>query len=162
MTMTRSDVNHVGITVGDIDAAVTFYTEVFGLELLDGPMLCDRTTPGAERRADVFGPDWAGMRLAHLLAANGTGIELFQFLTPPGSAPEDNFRYWWFGPHHVAFTVESVHDSVAAIVHGGGRQRTAVHDVHDGALVCYCEDPWANVIEVVGTAYRSLSTATTK
>jgi len=47
--------NHVGLTVGDIDEAVDWYAKVFGLELLDGPMHCDTTTTGAGRRREVFG-----------------------------------------------------------------------------------------------------------
>jgi hypothetical protein len=48
------------------------------------------------------------------------------------------------------------------LLDAGGRQRTAVYDVHGGALICYCEDPWGNVVEIVSTTYRDLATATTK
>jgi predicted enzyme related to lactoylglutathione lyase len=51
---------------------------------------------------------------------------------------------------------------VERIVAAGGKQRTAIYDVHGGAYICYCEDPWGNVVEVVSVRYRTLSTATTK
>jgi predicted enzyme related to lactoylglutathione lyase len=156
------DLNHVGVTVGDIDAAVTFYVDVLGLELLDGPMLCTTTTPGAERRADVFGERWGAMKLAHLLTSNNAGVELFQFIDPPVERRENNFTYWHTGPHHLAFTVDDVPESVERIVAGGGKQRTAIYDVHGDSYICYCEDPWGNVVEVVSVSYRTLSSATTK
>lgn len=155
-----SDLNHVGITVADIRAAIDFYVSALDLELLEGPLHCDTTTSGAQRRADVFGPRWGGMELAHLVTANNAGVELFQFLDPAVERPAENFRYWRMGPHHVAFTVPDVPATVDKIVAAGGAQRTAVYDVHDGAFICYCEDPWGNVIEVVSTSYRTLSAAT--
>jgi catechol 2,3-dioxygenase-like lactoylglutathione lyase family enzyme len=155
-----TDVNHVGITVGDINAAIDFYVSALELELVAGPLHCDTTTAGADRRADVFGDRWGGMELAHLITTNEGGVELFQFLEPPVERPEENFRYWRIGPHHVAFTVADVPASVERIVAAGGKQRTAVYDVHAGAFICYCEDPWGNVIEVVSTSYRTLSAAT--
>jgi predicted enzyme related to lactoylglutathione lyase len=44
----------------------------------------------------------------------------------------------------------------------GGRARTEVYDVHGGIFICYCEDPWGNVIELVSRPYAELSAATTK
>jgi catechol 2,3-dioxygenase-like lactoylglutathione lyase family enzyme len=157
-----ADINHVGITVGDIDKAVDFYLTVFGLELLAGPMHCDTSTAGAQRRADVFGARWGAMKLAHLSTGNGGGIELFQFVLPPVESPTENFAYWRIGPHHVAFTVTDFNDTLRRLLDEGGKQRTAVYDVHGGANICYCEDPWGNVVEIVSKSYRDLSEATTK
>jgi catechol 2,3-dioxygenase-like lactoylglutathione lyase family enzyme len=155
-----TDVNHVGITVGDIRLAVDWYVEVFGLELLDGPMHCDTTTAGAERRADVFGAKWGAMKLAHLGTPNGGGIELFEFVEPPVQKPEENFAYWRMGPHHVALTVSDFNGTLDRILAKGGRQRSGVYDVHGGAFICYCEDPWGNIVEIVSKSYRELSAAT--
>jgi hypothetical protein len=33
--------------------------------------------------------------------------------------------------------------------------------VHGETFVCYCEDPWGNVLEVVSRRYAELSAATT-
>ena len=46
-----TDVNHIGITVGNIDEAIQFYCSVLDMELLAGPLHCDTTTAGADRRA---------------------------------------------------------------------------------------------------------------
>lgn len=155
-----TSINHVGVTVPDLEKAVDWYVSVFDLELLDGPMHCDLTTAGASRRVDVFGPAWKAMKLAHLVASNGAGFELFQFLDPEVVSGEDNFTYTSVGPHHVAFTVDDFQGTLALLNDSGGRQRTQVYDVHGGALIVYCEDPWGNVVELVSTSYRQLSSAT--
>jgi catechol 2,3-dioxygenase-like lactoylglutathione lyase family enzyme len=151
-----SGINHVGLTVGDIGAAVDWYRGVFGLRLLAGPLHCDLTTPGAERRLNVFGPSWDGMKLAHLESDNGGGIELFEFLGPRSERPAETFPYWLMGTHHVALTVADFDETLERLLGAGGRQRSEVHVVHPKARVCYCEDPWGNVVEIVSTTYEGL------
>jgi catechol 2,3-dioxygenase-like lactoylglutathione lyase family enzyme len=156
-----SGINHVGITVGDIDAAVDWYVTVFGLRLLAGPAHCDMTTAGADRRVDVFGERWRGMKLAHLETDNGAGIELFEFLDPGVESPTDTFRYWEIGPHHLALTVADFDGTLDRLLARGGRQRSEIHEVQEGPRICYCADPWGNVVEIVSTTYDELSTAST-
>lgn len=157
-----TEVNHVGVTVSDIDAAVEWYKKVFGLELMAGPMDCSRHTIGAERRRDVFGEQWGAMKLAHLMTSNGAGIELFQFLEPPVESLDDNFTYWRVGPHHVGLTVDDFDGTLRLLLEEGGLQRTEVFDVYGGALIAYCSDPWGNTLEIVSKSYRDLSDATTQ
>jgi predicted enzyme related to lactoylglutathione lyase len=148
----------VGLTVGDIDAAVEWYRAVFELELVAGPFLCDRTTPGVDRRVDVFGEQWRGMKLAHLESANGAGLELFEFVDPCVEGVDETFAYWRVGTHHVAMSVDDLDDALGRLLASGGKQRTAVHRVNEQARVCYCEDPWGNVVELVSTSYAGLVT----
>ena len=155
-----TDMNHVGVTVPDIDAAIDWYVKVMGLTLLEGPLHCDLTTKGGDRRANVFGDHWGRMKLAHLLTSNGAGLELVQFLEPAVVTPEDNFPYFQVGPHHLAFTVDDFHTTLAAILENGGRQRSQIFDVNDGEFICYCDDPWGNVVEIVSKSYSHLAAAT--
>jgi catechol 2,3-dioxygenase-like lactoylglutathione lyase family enzyme len=156
-----TDMNHVGVTVPDIDAAIHWYVEVFGLQLLAGPLHCDLSTRGGDRRANVFGPRWGAMKLAHLVTGNGAGLELFQFLEPNVTTPEENFPYAQVGPHHLAFTVADFPGTLKAVLENEGRQRSQIFDVNDGEFICYCEDPWGNVIEIVSKSYDALAAATT-
>jgi predicted enzyme related to lactoylglutathione lyase len=157
-----TEVNHIGVTVTDIDAAVQWYGTVFGLEVMAGPMNCSVHTIGAERRRQVFGDKWGAMKLAHLMTSNGAGIELFQFVEPPVEALEDNFTYWQVGPHHIGLTVDDFDSTLQRLRDHGGTQRTAVFDVYDGAFIAYCSDPWGNTIELVSKSYRDLADATTQ
>lgn len=145
--------NHVGITVPDLDAAVRWYAGVFALRLIEGPDTATLDSPGGDRRADVFGPLWKGMRLAHLVTEEGAGIELFQFTDPPVERPDDNFAYSQVGVFHIALTVGDVDGTAAQIARTGGRRRTGTHTVRPGCMVCYCEDPWGNILELSSRSY---------
>lgn len=54
---------------------------------------------------EIFGPRFACAHQAHLLSANGVGIELFQFLDPPVVAQDDNFQHWRTGIFHLCVTI---------------------------------------------------------
>lgn len=146
-------VNHIGITVGNLDEAIEFYTTVFGLELLVGAETASTSTPGADRRAEVFGARWGEMRLAHLADGNGTGVELFEFIEPAMVYPEEHFDYRRVGFSHLAFTVDDLEAAMAALTSAGGGVRTGIHTVRPGCRICYCKDPWGNPVELSTGTY---------
>lgn len=85
--------NHVGLTVEDLDSAVAWYTEVVGFRLIYGPLTIsanDETT--ARKFRDFFGERWQEMRQAHLSTANGTGLELFEFQSPITESRSNKFE----------------------------------------------------------------------
>jgi catechol 2,3-dioxygenase-like lactoylglutathione lyase family enzyme len=146
--------NHIGLTVGDLDQAIDFYTTVFGLTLLVGAETATRETAGADRRAEVFGERWRGMRLAHLADENGTGVELFQFLELEPAYPAEHFDYWRIGVSHFAFTTPDLEEVIARLEANGGKARTGIHVVRPGCRICYCADPWGNAVELSTGTYR--------
>jgi catechol 2,3-dioxygenase-like lactoylglutathione lyase family enzyme len=150
------EINHVGINVGDLDAAVVWYHDVFGFEVLVGVGTHTLDTPAGERRRDVFGPRWREMKLAHLATPSGVGIELFQFVDPAYIAPEDPFEYWRQGIFHVCFTVDDLEASLERLRAAGGIVRTQVHQIRPGTAVAYCEDPWGTIIELSSGTYRQI------
>jgi predicted enzyme related to lactoylglutathione lyase len=149
-------INHVGITVADIDAAVQFYTQAFDLCVLVAPFDASTETEGAERRFDVFGMEWEHMKLAHLANAGGVGFELFQFVQPPVHVREEGFDYWNSGVSHIALTVDDIEQTIERITQLGGRARSGIHKLPSGTRICYCADPWGTAIELVTTSYRDL------
>jgi len=149
------------MTVPHLESAIDWYTEVFGMPLLAGPIECDLSTRGAERRRQIFGPTWGRMRIAHLGSSNGAGIELFEFIEPAVIVPEQNFPFATVGLHHVALTVPDFEETLQRLLARGGRQRCSPSEIFAGVLVCYCEDPWGNVLEVTNIEYDVLAEATT-
>ena len=149
-------INHIGITVADIDAAVDFYTRAFDLTVLVAPFDASAETDGAERRFDVFGARWKHMKLAHLVNTEGAGFEIFQFVEPPVAVREEGFDYWNTGISHLALTVDDLEGTIARIAELGGRARSGIHELPSGARVCYCADPWDTAIELVTTSYATL------
>jgi catechol 2,3-dioxygenase-like lactoylglutathione lyase family enzyme len=92
-------INHVGITVPDIERAIIWYESVLGFRLIFRRLI--QSQPQVPEVLEIFGPRLGSAHQAHLLSANGVGIELFQFLDPPVSAPEGNFNYWQVGIFHL-------------------------------------------------------------
>ena len=154
-------INHVGMTVPDLEQGIAWYTEVFGLTLLAGPIQCDLSTRGADRRKQIFGEQWGVMRIAHLGADNRAGIELFQFLEPETTTPDDPFPFASVGLHHVAITVDDFEGTLERILARGGTKRCTPSEIYGGVLVCYTQDPWGNVVEVTNADYPRLADATT-
>lgn len=148
--MSTVEINHVGLTVTDIDAAVEWYARVFGLTPVFGPV----EVRGPGRSKAVFGPAFGAMKRAVLRSADGAGVELFEFIEPPTVRPDDPFRYWETGPFHVCFTCSDVAGQLAAVAAAGGRARTEPLDAGHGRRIAYCEDPFGNVLELTD---RSLS-----
>ena len=91
--------NHIGITVPDIDRAIDWYRSVMGFQLIVRRLM--QYQPQIPEVREIFGPRFACAHQAHLLSANGVGIELFQFLDPPVVAQDDNFQYWRTGIFHL-------------------------------------------------------------
>lgn len=151
--------NHVGITVSDIDAGVKWYQELFGCTVLMEPVATEEDgSYFAEIVADIFGAGFEKMMLAHLITGDGVGIELFQFCKPKSERPEDNFEYWKTGIFHICMTDPEIEDMAKRIDQSGGKQRSKVWLLWPDKpyKVCYCEDPWGNIIEINSHSYEQI------
>lgn len=140
----RAKINHAGLTVTDLDAAVAWYTEVFGLALVFGPV----EVSGPGRSKTIFGEGFGRMRRAVLRDPSDAALELFEFQEPATIRRHDNFDYWKTGFFHLCFTCEDVASRLESVVAHGGRARTDPLDAGGGRFIAYCEDPFGNVLEL--------------
>jgi catechol 2,3-dioxygenase-like lactoylglutathione lyase family enzyme len=78
-------IDHSAIVVGDTDASLKFYRDTLGFNVAGES---ENYGPEQEHLNNVFG---ARLRITSLRAAAGPGIELLEYLAPPGgrSAPAD-------------------------------------------------------------------------
>jgi catechol 2,3-dioxygenase-like lactoylglutathione lyase family enzyme len=139
-------VDHVGLTVTDLDAAIAWYGAVFRLELLQGP---DLIGGSEERVRDIFGPGVADFRIAYLGSGAGTRLQLFEFTEPAVERRAEGFEYWRTGISHLGLGCADVAKAVARLETHGGRRRSAIHGAPPGPVYCYCEDPDGNVLELI-------------
>jgi catechol 2,3-dioxygenase-like lactoylglutathione lyase family enzyme len=133
MTVKRMD--NVGIVVEDLDAAVTFFTEL-GLEL--------------EGRAPIEG-DWAdgvtglhGMRveIAMLRTPDGhSRLELSRFLAPPAVADHRTAPVNSLGYLRIMFTVEDIDDTLDRLGKRGAQLVGEVVQYQDIYRLCYIRGP---------------------
>jgi catechol 2,3-dioxygenase-like lactoylglutathione lyase family enzyme len=153
-------VNHVGVGVSDIEKAIHWYQEILGFTLLKGPLEVhvDQGYRGEEVR-DVLGPEFRSMLQAHLTTANGLGIELFQLLDPPHERRERSLEYWKNGFFHICVTDPNIEELASRITASGGRQRSKIWRIDattNDYRLCYCEDPFGNIIEIYTHNYETL------
>ncbi len=151
--------NHVGVSVPDIDAAIDWYEKIFGLVLISGP---SEVRPDGSHfgnlSSDICGKRYGGMKIAHMVTGDGAGFELFEFLEPKPERRNDTMEYWKNGFFHIAFTDPDIEEKVAEIAENGGKQRSQIWELVPGEAikVCYCEDPFGNVIEIMSHRYEQV------
>ncbi len=151
--------NHVGVSVPDIDAAIDWYQRVFGFTVIAEPVEVHRDgSHFGELAADICGARFGGMKIAHMVTGDGAGFELFEFLGPKPERRQDTMEYWKNGFFHIAITDPDVAGKVAEIVENGGLKRSKIWELFPGEeiKVCYCEDPFGNVIEIVSHRYEQM------
>jgi catechol-2,3-dioxygenase len=154
-------VNHVAISVTDITLAMKWYRDILRMVVLAEPMeiSTDRsmTEPHlAQVVTHIFGPGLERFLICHMKSENGVGIELFQFLSPVAEIRQDNFEYWKTGFFHIAITESGVEGLADRIASNGGIKRTEVLELVPGSgkKICFCEDPFGNIIEIYSHSYE--------
>jgi catechol 2,3-dioxygenase-like lactoylglutathione lyase family enzyme len=155
--MPPAPVNHIGLTVPDIFGAIDFYTELFGFRLIMGPRILEPSAATPELR-EIFGAELARGYQAHLLAGNGVGLELFQFVAPPVEPAEPRMRYTRRGVFHLCLTVDDVAGTLARVEAAGGARLNAPYEFVPGRpyRLSYCRDPWGTVIELISHPYAEV------
>lgn len=148
--------NHVGTVVPDLEAAIAWYGEVMGFALVAGPFDLKPDGANGAQVLNVLGPSLKHLRLAHLSSGNGVGLELFQPVDPPYEKPDREVEFWRGGFFHICVTDPDVEGLVARIVATGGKQISDIWPERDPGNVyrmCYCTDPFGNVVEVYSHHY---------
>ena len=87
------------------------------------------------------------------------GIELFEFFEPAAVSrqeEENNFEYWKTGYFHSALTEPNIEEIADKIALSRGKRRTDIMELVPGSgkKICFCEDPFGNVIEIYSHSYE--------
>src|SRR5216683_8165111 len=122
--MTVSRIDHVGITVSNVDRTLGFYRDLLGLRVI-----ADSTVTESEV-AELLGLDSVQLSIADLDSGDGRVVELIEYLLPKGQ----RIAYGSYDPAtaHVAFTVDDLASVRARLMKAGprscraGRSRSAI------------------------------------
>ncbi|MCX2732778.1 VOC family protein [Saccharopolyspora sp. NFXS83] len=132
MTILRMD--HVGVNVEDLDAAVAFFTEL-GMVQEDSASI---EGPWVDR---VNGIDGVRVDIAMLRTPDGHGrLELTKFRSPAatgGGAEPPNTR----GLRSIMFAVDDVDDTVVRLRDHGGELVGEIAQYEDAYRLCYVRGP---------------------
>ena len=155
-------INHIAVSVTDLNRAVKWYKEVFGFTVVNGPVEfeADDSSLGIAAR-DIHGPNFRKMRMVWLSSGNQVGFEMFEYIDPKAERRIDNFEYWKSGFFHICVTDPNIEKLCKRISDSGGRQRSRIWDVDPdkGYKIAFCEDPFGNVIEIYTHSYEQLVTS---
>ena len=135
-------VDHVGITVPDLDSAIHFFEDALGADLLWklGPF--DETPTGVEIR---------GVYLAMLRLGPNINVELMAFdADAQQRTMPSNIDY---GATHIAFFVDDIDAAANSLKEHGAEllkgPLDAKGDVKQGERIWYFKTPWGAFMEIL-------------
>jgi catechol 2,3-dioxygenase-like lactoylglutathione lyase family enzyme len=142
-------VDHVGITVPDMEQATAFFVDVLGCELL-----YEREPPGDDSPRDRLGVP-AGSRIQtvrFLRCANGANIELFEFYSP--DQREDFPRPSDVGIQHLAVYVDDLDAAAEHLRRHGVKLMSGPNplpgpEAGEGNRFIYARTPWGLTVELI-------------
>ena len=153
----RFSFNHVGIGVADIDAGVAFYRDALGCRVLRPPFEVRHDGPDGAQAVDVLrSRPFRKMMMAHLVADDSIGIELFQLIDPPHEARTPPLEYWKSGLFHICLTAPDIERALQKILDMGGVQTSRIWRfgaADSSNKMVYCADPWGTAIELYNYPY---------
>lgn len=145
--------NHVGMTVSDIDEAIEWYESVLGFTHVMGPEKVDENEGHfGDLLADGTG-GFGWMKLAHMATGNQVGIELFEYPDTEGTTENDMTIP---GLNHICVQDPNIEALANEIVETGGRQVKDIWRIFPDKeyKMTYCEDPFGNYIEIHTHGYE--------
>jgi catechol 2,3-dioxygenase-like lactoylglutathione lyase family enzyme len=140
MTIKRMD--HVGVVVDDLAAAIEFFVAL-GLELtgegsVGGPLV-DR----------IIGLDGVRSDIAFLQTPDGHGqLELSKFLSPPARIGDGDAPSNTLGLRHLSFAVDDIDAIVAGLRARGVELVGEVEQYEDLYRLCYVRGPEGILVEL--------------
>jgi catechol 2,3-dioxygenase-like lactoylglutathione lyase family enzyme len=140
--MAVREMNHVGIVVDDLHAAMEFFAEL-GLD------------PGGETAVEgswvdrIVGLEGVSADTAMMRTPDGHGrLELIRFSSPPSDGGNGHVPANVQGLRHVAFIVDDIDDTVTRLQARGGDLVGHVEQYEDMFRLCYLRGPAGVIVEL--------------
>jgi catechol 2,3-dioxygenase-like lactoylglutathione lyase family enzyme len=154
--------DHVGMTVPNVEQAVAFYLEVFGGRVLYrmGPLDARDMPRNGERdwTADFIDVPDAKVKFVGIRIAESLVLEIYEY-ERPASATRTAPANADLGGHHLALRVDDVEAAAHHLRSKGCRMMQGPIVVPGGPLLgsrsWYFTDPWGNYFELM--EYRSMA-----
>ena len=147
-------IHHVGLVVGDLDAAVGFYGALLHMEVIERDSW-RAPDPAIDSAVGLVGSSADGA----MLRGPGGFLELWQYHAPEpvGDDPARQGAHER-GLRHLAIEVDDVDEALVRVVELGGAKTGEPIRSESGSAAVYCRDPFGTIIELMsaGTDLASL------
>jgi catechol 2,3-dioxygenase-like lactoylglutathione lyase family enzyme len=135
--------NHVGISVRDVDRSIEFYRDMLGME-----PACHVFSFGGALFSQVMGLENAQGRMCTV--RNGTiQLELFEFSNPDSAPLDPDYSVADRGISHFGIEVSDIDALYARLAGAGVRFHCPVTTFPGGVKATYGRDPDGNVFELL-------------
>jgi len=142
--------HHCGLRVTDIDRAARFYIEAFDGHFLAKPF----ELSGDFAETVMEGPAGVKFKVCMVGFADGSPIELFQFLDPVH--PVEVVHPTRGNIIHYGIQVDDVEEALARVEQAGGRRIWPGVSPWGTANVIYVKDPDENIIEITDASMETI------
>ena len=150
-------INHIAISVPDLNKALTWYQEVLGFTIVRGPTELTADDPMVGNALqDIFGSQFKKLRIVWLSSSNNIGFEIFQFIEPKQGTQNAQNPYWIGGIIHFSITDANIEDLVKKISETGGKQLSKIWEINPEKRhkLAFCADPFGNTIEIYSHSFE--------
>lgn len=146
-------IDHIGLTVPDIESATQFFQEALAGEVIYDTFTKSepkRDSPEVQKRLGI--PSTMAQRAIRMIGfPNGPQIELFEYEGKDQSLPVTSSDLGWT---HIAMYVEDIDAAVNAVEAAGGErfvdpQPLAGMEAGEGNQFCYTRTPWGSTLELI-------------
>lgn len=153
MSSNLHGIDHVGVTVPDIDKATEFFVKALNAVVLYDTYTKDQPPRDSDftrkRLGIVDGTAEVAIRM--LALPNGPGLELFQFFDPQQEGPISPADLGW---QHIAIYVDDMEKALVQVEAAGAKRNAdpvALRGMEagEGNLFCYCKTPWGSSLELI-------------
>lgn len=150
-------INHIAISVPDLEKGIHWYQDVMGFIVIRGPTeLTSNDIQVGKALQNIFGPQFKRLRIVWMSSMNNIGIELFQFMEPEQLTVKTQVEYWHGGVIHIAITEKNIESLLAKVTKNGGKQISNIWELDPKKhhKLVFCTDPFGNMIEIYSHSFE--------
>lgn len=140
--------NHVGMSVSNLERAIRFYRDVLDMEVIVRRTFGDESSYGYMKYRAILGLNDAHGEVA-LLRRSNMQIELFQFDSPTPKPGDSNRPVCDHGITHFCLEVTDLQVEYVRLKAAGVAFHCPPQDFPGEAVVTYGRDPDGNVFELL-------------
>ena len=137
-----TSINHVAVSVADLERSLTFYRDLIGLEVV---RILD--CPPEVRLGEVVGMPGCAARIAHLKIGNDM-LELFEYLDPRGRPIPTDRKQADNGWIHIGFASSDARGDYARLKASGVRFIGEPVEFRPNVWIVYFHGPDGEVCEL--------------